>query len=120
MLTCPNDGAVEVTIENVASVFLREPDLVEVAFECPICGESIGVSATVPHLLAAAIEALSIEEEDDRRVAGFFVAAHEEGVRDGSPPSDDIEMIEAYCEYFRRELDLVECVDDALRQIDSR
>lgn len=120
MLTCPNDGDVRVTIEDVASVFMREPGTVEVVFECPACGDPIGVSAAVPAILAAALEALG-ERDGDRRLAGFVVAVQEDEVFAEAlgPRVEPIEA-DAYCEYFRRELESVTCVEDALAEIDGR
>lgn len=127
VLTCPNDGDVEVTIEDVSSVVLHGPEVVEVVFECPVCGEPLGVRASVPSLLAAAIEALQTDDELDRRLAGFFVVAGEptavEVVGTAGRPVVEAgteRRIEAYCEYFRRELETISCVEDAISEIDSR
>lgn len=121
MLTCPRDGDVEVTIEDVTSVVLYDPEVVEVVFECPVCGERIGVRASVPSLLAAAIEALqSDEDEAERRLAGFLVVARGDGTPgEAAEGLGDPDRIDSYCEYFRRELDAVSCVEDALAEIDS-
>lgn len=124
VLTCPNDGDVEVTIDDVASVVLHGSELVEVVFDCPMCGEPLSVKASVPSLLAAAIEALQADDDLERRLAGFFVVAGEPsavevlempGAEDGAE-----RRIEAYCEYFRRELETVSCAEDAISEIDSR
>lgn len=117
---CPQHGEVEVTLEDISSVVVRDGDTVEIVFECPVCGEPIPLATEVPNALLAAIQAL----EDDADVtgiqlAGLVVLAQTEGALDLDDEIVDEERIEAYCEYFRRELSSVRFVDDALAEMDS-
>lgn len=117
---CPQHGEVEVTLEDISSVVVRDSDTVEIVFECPVCGEPIPLATEVPNALLAAIQAL----EDDADVsgiqlAGLVVLAQSEAAAAGDDEDFDGERIEAYCEYFRRELSSIKCVDDALAEMDT-
>lgn len=118
-ITCPIDGVVEVSLEDIDTVVLREADHADITFVCPHCGTAITVTAVVPSFLLAAIEALA-EDGEAPPGAGFVVigtAASEgaTGTRDIDDPRAD-----AYCEYFRRQLEHVDSVADALDEIDSK
>ena len=120
-ITCPIDGPITVSLEDIDTVVLRDSERADITFVCPHCGTEINVSAVVPSFLMAAIEALA-EEGDPTGgpFAGMFHVA--EDTRDRSyevvvPPADPV--AEAYCEYFRRQLAHVDCVDDVLAEIDA-
>lgn len=118
-VVCPTDGRVEVTFEDISTVILRDPELVDVVFDCPTCGAPITVSIRLPNLLMSAIESLEDAAETGRPVAGFMVVAASE---DDGPPAvaeEDEDRIDAYCEYFRRQLSAVGCVQDALEFMDE-
>lgn len=114
-ITCPLDGAVEVGLEDVETVVLRDTDQADITFVCPHCGSQLTVTAIVPSFLLAAMEALAAESGMPE-VTGIVVTpeamAHAE--------SADEPHADAYCEYFRRQLDGITCVDDALAEIDSQ
>ena len=120
-ITCPIDGPVTVSLEDIDTVVLREAEHADITFVCPQCGSEITVSAVVPSFLMAAIEALA--EEGDTTGGPF--AGLTGGPR-GQPhpdialavPADD-PVAEAYCEYFRRQLAHIECVEDVLAEIDA-
>ncbi|TLM79805.1 MAG: hypothetical protein FDZ70_02485 [Actinobacteria bacterium] len=123
-IECPNDGGVEVSIEDVRSVYMRDDDLIEVVFECPECGEMISVLARVPQMLAAALEALEADgsDDDDRRLAGFLVIAQvdDDAIEFAQASSEANDpRIDAYCEYFRRELAAANGVEDMLAEMDE-
>lgn len=124
-IECPNDGGVDVTIEDVTSVVMRGSDVIEVVFECPLCGSGIVVVAKVPSLLAAAMEALDEDGDDeDRRLAGFLMIAQvdDEGIEFSAAeaePDAEAPHIDAYCEYFHRELSSVRFADDILAEMDG-
>jgi hypothetical protein len=116
MITCPVDGPIEVTIEDVDTVVLREPEQAEVIFTCPECGTEISVMVRIPSFLMAAIEAMA--EEGGSQVvpiAGIVALASE--IDPGDDERSDDERIEAYCEYFRRQLTDVSNAEDILREI---
>ncbi len=118
-LLCPKHGEVRVTMEDVVGVVMRGPAAVEVLFACPECGERMAVSAAVPAVLAAALEALA--DGDGEGIAAVFLALADDAPEPRTPdPGASEEEIESYCEYFRRELDSVSCVEDALAEIDGR
>lgn len=125
VITCPVDGAVEVGIEDIDTVVLREPEQAEVVFACPECGTEISVEVRIPSFLVAAIEEMAAD--DDSYAAPLTslmaIAAGNEIVIEGATPIEPLEIldadprIEAYCEYFRRQLAGVEHVEDALREL---
>lgn len=118
-ITCPIDGAVEVGLEDIDTVVLRESDRADISFVCPHCGTGITVTAIVPAFLLAAIEALA--EDSTEGAHGFVVIGSPEGdVEDKPVPVADDARAEAYCEYFRRQLDHVASAADALDEIDSK
>lgn len=119
-ITCPIDGPVTVSLEDIDTVVLREPERADITFVCPHCGTEITVSAVVPSFLMAAIEALA-EDGDSTGgpFAGMFRTSDElaEAFETAPPPADPV--AEAYCEYFRRQLAHIDCVDDVLAEIDA-
>ncbi|MDZ4168973.1 MAG: hypothetical protein U1E26_04890 [Coriobacteriia bacterium] len=117
-VTCPIDGVVEVGLEDIDTVVLRESDRADITFVCPHCGTQIGITAVVPAFLLAAIEALAEEAGGLPSEARIVVTAVED-VANLAPRVDD-PSADAYCEYFRRQLEHVDCVDDALDEIDSK
>jgi hypothetical protein len=122
-IVCPIDGAVEVSLEDIDNVVLRESDRADITFVCPHCGTEVTVTAIVPTFLLAAIEALA-DESDSTSANGMVVLSGEVARESGSVgisldiASDD-PRLDAYCEYFRRQLSTVGCVEDALEEIDS-
>jgi hypothetical protein len=120
-VTCPVDGLITVDLEDIDTVMLRDSERADITFVCPKCGTEITVTAVVPSFLLAAIEALA--EEGDS--AGGAFSGILESAPDASPANAetgsaaDTEVTEAYCEYFRRQLAHVECVEDALHEIDA-
>ncbi len=131
---CPNDGPVQVGLENISSIIVRGEEDVEVVFGCPTCGRYIHVSAQVPRLLLATLEdAVVIDErtgEATLSVSALIERGHLlagggiSGVPAVSVPVPAVEVdadrIERYCEYFRRQLAEVTSVDAMLAEIDSR
>ncbi|PKQ16135.1 MAG: hypothetical protein CVT67_05920 [Actinobacteria bacterium HGW-Actinobacteria-7] len=78
------------------------------------------VTAIVPAFLLAAIEALA-DDPDGSQTDGFVVIPSDEvvaAVESGAPRVDDT-RVDAYCEYFRRQLSQIDCVDDAVAEMDS-
>jgi hypothetical protein len=121
-ITCPIDGPITVSLEDIDTVVLREAERADITFVCPHCGTEITVSAVVPSFLMAAIEALA--EEGDTTggtYAGFEprLTAGQGVTVDTFSDSEHQELADAYCEYFRRQLSHIDCVDDVLAEIDS-
>jgi len=118
-INCPIDGPVEVGLEDVDTVMLREEDHADITFVCPHCGSEITVTAVVPAFLMAAIEALA-DDPEATSADGLVVLSSEE-YQAAKPPSDDVDpRVDAYCEYFRRQLTQIECAEDAIAEIDSK
>lgn len=122
-INCPTDGPVQVSIEDVDTVVLQEPERAEVVFMCPRCGEPITVQIVIPSFLMAAIEAMSDDGETHPPIAGLVALVSEEsivfeGVDEPVGYAED-PAVDAYCEYFRRQLDRIDSADDALAEIDA-
>ena len=124
-VTCPVDGSITVSLEDIDTVVLREPQHAEITFICPHCGESITVHAVIPQFLMAAIEAMA---EDTDATMGPMVNlvtfAQETDAQSAESPVTVETLVadsvaDAYCEYFRRQLSRVTCVEDALAEIDA-
>ena len=122
VITCPIDGPVEVSLEDVDTVVLREPEEAEIIFTCPECGSEISVMVRIPSFLMAAIEAMA-EDGGGHMAPLASVMAMAMEMEEGSESNDaPVELAEddafdAYCEYFRRQLDSVDTVDDILREM---
>jgi hypothetical protein len=118
-ITCPIDGPVTVSLEDIDTVVLREAERADITFVCPHCGTEISVSAVVPSFLMAAIEALA---EDGDSAGSAFAGMFESATQSVEPcstvvPGDPV--AEAYCEYFHRQLAHIECAEDMLAEIDA-
>lgn len=123
-ITCPVDGLITVSLEDIDTVVLREPERAEIGFVCPECGTLITVQAVIPSFLLAAIEALAEESDGNVPLSGIVALVNEVEQSEEQPPAPipaaDDPVVDAYCEYFRRQLDDVSCVEDALTEIDDR
>jgi hypothetical protein len=116
---CSVDGAVEVSADDVTTVIVRSGSDVEVAFGCPVCGQPIAVRAQVPPSLAGLLGA----------AWGDPQSLHSESwvARAGCPghPVDDVSAMmdrarmDAYVEYFRRELASADTVEMMLAFMDA-
>lgn len=116
---CPVDGDVDVSPDDVMTVVVRSGSDVEVAFGCPICGAPIAVRAQVPPGLVSLLGGAWGDTEP----------AHSEawvGLPDSLVPHQDdgsrargAERVEAYVEYFRRELEGADTVESMLSFMDS-
>ena len=73
-ITCPVDGPVTVSLEDIDTVVIRESERADITFVCPHCGTEITVAAMVPSFLLSAIEALA--EETDGIPAPFAGMVH--------------------------------------------
>lgn len=145
-ITCPIDGPIKVSLEDIDTVVLREPQSAEITFICPQCGEQITVQAIIPPFLVEAINALSesgelpedsplhdmadliseLHEQMRADTIEGFELAMDEDETEAVPVSAeqtvlalDDETTEAYCEYFRRQLEHVGSVDEILAEIDA-
>jgi len=117
-ISCPIDGPVEVGLEDIDTVVLREEEHADITFVCPHCGTEITVTAIVPAFLMAAIEALADDPEGS--TSEGLVVLTGENYRDSASPEANDPRVDAYCEYFRRQLMHIECAEDAIAEIDSK
>lgn len=116
MIECPVDGPIEVSLEDIDTVVLREPESADIVFTCPSCGTGIEISVRIPAFLLSAIESLAEETGGYANpLVGMVALTVEVEEQDGVAE----ERAEAYCEYFRRQLESVDCVEDVLHEIDS-
>jgi len=120
-IACPVDGPITVSLEDIETVMLREADRADITFVCPMCGTEITVTAVVPSFLLAAIEALAEENDANGGPFSGIIEVSKEGASADAvlESATDAAVTEAYCEYFRRQLAHVECVEDALHEIDA-
>ncbi len=118
-ITCPNDGPVEVSIDDVDTVVLQEPERAEIVFTCPRCGEPITVQIVIPSFLMAAIEAMAEDGEGRQPIAGLVALVAQDNVVIEEVARTDDPLIDAYCEYFRRQLGGIADAEDALAEIDA-
>jgi hypothetical protein len=119
-ITCPLDGVIEVRLEDIDTVVVRDSERADITFVCPTCGTHITISAVVPAFLVSAIQALGEEIDLDLTEAVERVTEGASDSLEDVVAGDDDAHADAYCEYFRRQLYGVACVDDALNEIDSR
>lgn len=122
-LICPNDGRVELGLEDISTVIFKGPESVDVVFVCPHCGSSLRAALQVPNLLVAAMELARYAEEIDEGSAHEFHRRATSGREDAEPTEEELRARreregEPYCEYFRRQLEHVECVEDLLSELD--
>jgi hypothetical protein len=116
-ITCPVDGTIQVSLEDIDTVVIRDTDRADITFVCPECGTEITVTAVVPSFLLAAIEALAEDNEGVAQFDGMTVMPERSSGVSGGRNVDD-GVTDAYCEYFRRQLAHVECVEDAVAEMD--
>jgi hypothetical protein len=133
-IMCPNHGMVEVGLQNVASIVVRDDESLEVVFTCPECGAELHVIAQVPKMLLATLEdAVEVDErtgEHTVSIEGLVrrgllppeAATHAVAIKQAppAPPQTDEATIDRYCEYFRRQLASIGSVEAMLAEIDSK
>jgi hypothetical protein len=116
---CAVDGAVEVSIDDVTTVIVRSGSDVEVAFTCPVCGTPIAVRAEVPLGLAGMLGEAWGDLQSGHPEAWIaperFVRVDTRSVYD---PAEAARM-DAYVEYFRRELEAADTVESMVALMDD-
>ena len=120
-LMCPNDGRVELGLESVTAVVFHGAESVEVVFVCPHCGTSLRAMLPTPNVLAAAaMEVVRQMNEVDAEVEDVSITEHDalqpRSERDEAVRREREQAGEPYCEYFRRQLAHIECVEDFLAE----
>jgi hypothetical protein len=119
-ITCPVDGPVTVSLEDIETVVIRESERADITFVCPHCGTEITVAAMVPSFLLSAIEALAEETDSSASQLAARLRGDTPDVEPACPVIvTDEAVTNAYCEYFRRQLAAVGSVEDALAEIDA-
>lgn len=116
---CPLDGAVEVSADDVTTVVVRSGSDVEVAFGCPICGRPIAVRAQVPPGLSGLLGAGWGDPQSRHPEAWVFGQADPTVSAVGPPAECGPVHIDAYIEYFRRELADADTVESMLTFMDT-
>jgi hypothetical protein len=116
-LMCPNDGRVELGLESVTAVVFHGAESVEVVFVCPHCGASLRAMLPTPNVLAAAaMEVVRQMNEVDTDEDGPSFDSYDDTQRGEAARREREEAGEPYCEYFRRQLARIECVEDFLAE----
>lgn len=116
---CPVDGAVEVATDDVMTVIVRAGSDVEVAFSCPVCGDPIAVRAQVPPSLAGLLGDVRADPGLPHSEAWVPLQAHPKRSTERIEVARASDRIEAYMEYFRRELADADTVETMLVFMDS-
>jgi hypothetical protein len=106
-MRCPVDGPVAITALDVDEVVVRSGSDVRATIRCPNCGAVLRFTSNPePGLLHWALGALREAGEAD-------------AVTDEDPHSEELpQPMEAYLEYFRRELDATETLDQMISLMD--
>lgn len=127
-IECPNDGQLEVGLEDVENMVVRESGEAEIAFCCPKCGAHVVVIAPVPAFLIGAMEGISRELGIDMNEPGVVFSAvvnQVPGSRKpkevGHAPAIAEELSDtdsAQVDYFRSQLDGISSVDQFLGQFE--
>ena len=122
---CPNDGRVELGLEDISAVVFKGSESVEVVFLCPHCGATLRAALRVPNLLVSAMELARHAEEMEQGGGQESGHAWSDDRASGVTDRDDEELRarreregEPYCEYFRRQLAGIECVEDLLAEME--
>jgi hypothetical protein len=120
---CAVDGAVEVSIDDVTTVIVRSGSDVEIAFTCPVCGTPIAVRAEVPPGLAGLLGEAWGDLQSGHAEAWNVPVTYERVAVDSvsGSPVDAVEAarIEAYVEYFRREMAAADTVESMVAFMDA-
>ena len=127
-ITCPIDGSIDVSLEDIDTVVLREPEQAEVVFRCPECGSEVSLFVRIPSFLLAAIEAMAEDGGGQMAPLAGIIGLSAESFESEEPVAEfelsdlgdkveDAERIDSYCEYFRQQLAGIDCVDDVLTEI---
>ena len=146
-LLCPGCGLRTFDYEDYESIILLSPDMALIQFDCPICGLELSVTTRVPAhlkhriqqqmLLSSTGSFLEQRPEDGKSQnlstaadatthrATVRYSAHLDPALEPAPlrvfrpiPVADVED-KAHIEYFRRQLEAVETVDEAISEIDA-
>lgn len=121
-LVCPNDGRIALGLESVTAVVFHGAESVEVVFTCPHCGATLRALLPTPNVIAAAAMEVvrQLNDVDEPYAIGSGPdaddVAAERRRRDVDARIARERAGEPYCEYFRRQLAHVECVDDFLAE----
>src|SRR5574340_28735 len=107
---CPNDGRLDLGLEDIAALVFKGPESIDIVFNCPRCGAALHATLHVPNLLGVAMELA-------RHVEGMSPESTETRPAGERPTESDVaqdaEAVlraereragEPYCEYFRRQL----------------
>lgn len=122
-LICPNDGRIELGLESVTAVVFHGAESVEVVFACPHCGSTLRALLPTPNVIAAAamevVRQLNEVEEAGRPSIGPDAGdvTAERRRREAAERREREKAGEPYCEYFRRQLANIECVEDFLAEM---
>lgn len=124
-IQCPNDGEVVVDVGDVKAIVFDRAGHCEISFVCPRCGAELRQAVTPVAMQMSIVEPVALEsgQEGDLETAlGEAIEACEaKASRSGSECAIEVEpeKAEAYLEYFRRQLEHVDDVEAALKEIDG-
>lgn len=145
-LLCPECGPRVVHYESFESMIVLAPNVALMSFKCPTCGLHLSITSEIPRNLRRIVD--QVAPDVGAGMAGYDPAIPlcgadvEEVYQHGDrvpvgyasflAPILDLRMMEAlesiafdntedlaHIEYFRRQLDTVDTVDDAIVEIDA-
>lgn len=122
-IMCPACGPRMIRFEEFESMILLGPSTALVSFRCPSCGMRLSITTDVPAESAPLFEALCGTTNYESVSERVWSESLQFGV-ECVPLGDFYKEVDSpfkneYLEYFSRQLDSVETVDDALAEIDA-
>lgn len=120
-IQCPTDGQVTVDVSDVNAIVFDRNGKCEISFICPRCGAELRQAVTPVAMQMAIVEPEAgevVEEALERVISGQAVREDDEDAGPTTVVVDEA-VIEAYCEYFRRELADSEDIEAALADFDE-
>lgn len=115
-IECPTDGQVTVDVTDVNAIVFDRAGRCEISFVCPRCGRELRQAVTPVAMQMAIVEtggdAMGGTETEESEDAERAAKAEETARRDEA-------VIDAYCEYFRRQLEESEDIEAAIGEFNE-
>ena len=113
-IECPTDGQVTVDVSDVNAIVFDRAGRCEISFICPQCGRELRQTVTPVAMQMAIVDPDSEEASAEAEGSGDAAAEQTQG-----QPAVDQAAVEAYCEYFRRQLAEADDVEAVVEHFDE-